>query len=172
MLREFRDFLDQMEFTGTITLEAGRFLAAPCGSYITQVVDLKRSQGLNYCIVDGGIHHVNYYGQAMAMKIPFHRFMPRQASGRREEERWTVCGSLCTSGDMLVKNLPLPGPAMGDLLVFDRIGAYSVTEGIYLFLSRRLPRILTYTEADGLCLVRRDLPTDPLNDGSIHIDQL
>lgn len=73
---------------------------------------------------------------------------------------------------MLVKNLPLPDPAMGDLLVFDRIGAYSVTEGIYLFLSRRLPRILTYTEADGLCLVRRDLPTDPLNDGSIHIDQL
>ena len=101
MLREFRDFLDQMEFTGTITLEAGRFLAAPCGSYITQVVDLKRSQGQNYCIVDGGIHHVNYYGQAMAMKIPLHRFMPRQASGRREEERWTVCGSLCTSGDML-----------------------------------------------------------------------
>ena len=47
-----------------------------------------------------------------------------------------------------------------------------MTEGIYLFLSRRLPRILTYTEADGLCLVRRDLPTDPLNDGSIHIDQL
>lgn len=172
MLREFRDFLDQMEFTGTITLEAGRFLAAPCGSYITQVVDLKRSQGQNYCIVDGGIHHVNYYGQAMAMKIPLHRFMPRQASGRREEERWTVCGSLCTSGDMLVKNLPLPDPAMGDLLVFDRIGAYSVTEGIYLFLSRRLPRILTYTESDGLCLVRRDLPTDPLNDGSIHIDQL
>ena len=54
----------------------------------------------------------------------------------------------------------------GDLLVFDRIGAYSVTEGIYLFLSRQLPVVLTYTQKQGLSLVRDAFPTDILNDGS------
>ena len=70
MLADFREALDAMAFKGRISLEAGRFLAAPCGSYVTRVVDTKQNQGQNYCIVDGGINHVNYYGQAMAMKIP------------------------------------------------------------------------------------------------------
>ena len=191
MLRDFRDSLHRMAFKGHISIEAGRFLAAPCGSYVTKIVDLKHSQGQNYCIVDGGINHVNYYGQAMAMKIPPYRFISRKGPGQSEaglsgvpepvdlaytanlhptSESWTVCGSLCTSGDILVKNLPLPGLKGGDLLVFDSIGAYSVTEGIYLFLSRNLPRILTFTKSGGLCLVRRAIPTDMLNDGSINLE--
>ena len=68
---------------------------------------------------------------------------------------------------MLVKNLPLPGLKTGDMLVFDRIGAYAVTEGIYLFLSRRLPAVLTYEKDAGLKLVRGGLPTSPFNDGSV-----
>ena len=65
-----------------------------------------------------------------------------------------------------MKNLPLEGLTIGDLLVFDRIGAYSVTESIYLLLSRKLPAVLTYTQKQGLSLVRDVLPTDMLNDGS------
>lgn len=174
LLEEFKKMLDSLEFKGIIVLEAGRFLAGPCGSYLTRVVDTKINQGQRYCIVDGGINHVNYYGQAMAMKVPAYRFMPGNkdsvydASGG-DAERWTVCGSLCTSGDILVKNLPLPGLSTGDLLVFDRIGAYSVTEGIYLFLSRELPRVLTYTRSEGLKQLRRALPTDTVNDGTACI---
>ena len=171
LLQEFKKALDSLNFKGIIFLEAGRFLAAPCGSYLTRVADVKRSQGQNYCIVDGGINHVNYYGQTMAMKVPAYRYIPqdnpaRPPASQTSGDRWTVCGSLCTSGDILVKNLPLDGLMTGDLLVFDRIGAYSVTEGIYLFLSRKLPVVLTFTQEHGLSLVRDALPTDILNDGS------
>ena len=167
LLQEFKKILDSLNFKGIIFLEAGRFLAAPCGSYLTRVADAKRCQGQNYCIVDGGINHVNYYGQTMAMKVPAYRYLPqdnpaRPPASQTSGDRWTVCGSLCTSGDILVKNLPL---MTGDLLVFDRIGAYSVTEGIYLFLSRQLPVVLTYTLKQGLSLVRDAFPTDILNDG-------
>ena len=170
LLQEFKKALDSLNFKGIIFLEAGRFLAAPCGSYLTRVADVKRSQGQNYCIVDGGINHVNYYGQTMAMKVPAYRYLPqdnpaRPPASQTSGDRWTVCGSLCTSGDILVKNLPLEGLMTGDLLVFDRIGAYSVTEGIYLFLSRQLPVVLTYTLQQGLSLVRDAFPTDILNDG-------
>lgn len=35
-----------------------------------------------------------------------------------------------------MKQMPLKHAKIGDALVFERVGAYSVTEGIYLFLSR------------------------------------
>lgn len=169
LLQEFKKILDSLNFKGIIFLEAGRFLAAPCGSYLTRVADAKRCQGQNYCIVDGGINHVNYYGQTMAMKVPAYRYLPQDNPARPPRPKPPAiggpCAALCTSGDILVKNLPLEGLMTGDLLVFDRIGAYSVTEGIYLFLSRQLPVVLTYTQKQGLSLVRDAFPTDILNDG-------
>ena len=44
---------------------------------------------------------------------------------------------------------------IGDILAFCNVGAYSVTEGIYLFLSRTMPRILLAKE-DGSIVVARD----------------
>ena len=46
---------------------------------------------------------------------------------------------LCTINDILVKRLPLGGLEIGDVLVFEQAGAYCMTEGIALFLSRDLP---------------------------------
>ena len=37
---------------------------------MTKIVDQKKNDAVNVCIVDGGINHVNYYGQNMAMKTP------------------------------------------------------------------------------------------------------
>jgi diaminopimelate decarboxylase len=51
-----------------------------------------------------------------------------------------------------VKNLPIGTPNLGDMIIFYNTGAYSVTEGIYLFLSRKCPLItaVSYDEpADG-----------------------
>ena len=138
--------------------ELGRYIAAPCGEYVTRVVDCKRTEGVSYCLVDGGINHLNYYGQTMAMKRPYLRCIP----AREGEECHTVCGSLCTAADVLVRNCPLGGVRTGDLLVFANAGAYSVTEGIYLFLSRDLPAVYKRT-ADGETEVRPAAPTYPIN---------
>lgn len=141
-----------------ITLEFGRFLVADCGSYYTEVVDIKNNDGVNYAIVNGGINHLNYYGQTMAMKLPFYK----QFGSNGEESEWTVCGSLCTTADVLVKNLPLKTLRVGDVIRFDKVGAYSVTEGLYLFLSRDLPSV--YLRQNGnLTLVRKSMQTDKIN---------
>ena len=62
-----------------------------------------------------------------------------------------------------MKRFPLHKPEIHDILVFERVGAYSVTEGIYLFLSRPLPRIYFWTKEEGLRLVRDGIHTDTLN---------
>lgn len=164
LLKDFRKTVDDLSFRGRIILEMGRFLAASCGYYLTSIVDKKVNQGQSYAIVDGGIHHLNYYGQTMAMKQPYCRQYTREGlEAEGEEELWNLCGSLCTVSDVIVKNFPLNKPQLYDILVFERVGAYSVTEGIYLFLSRPLPEIYFWSSREGIKLVREGLHTDKIN---------
>ena len=166
ILSEFRALLESLNFKGKVVLEMGRFLAAACGYYVTSIVDMKVNKEQPYIIMDGGINHLNYYGQAMAMKMPHHKHIPdapSETSDEQSEVLWNICGSLCTVNDVLVKQMPLKQAKIGDALVFERVGAYSVTEGIYLFLSRRMPRILFWSEKDGFTEARKATESYPIN---------
>ena len=80
------------------------------------------------------------------------------------DEKYSICGSLCTVSDVIVKEVPLHNPVPGDILVFDNTGAYSVTEGISLFLSRDLPRV--YLRSGGeIKEVRKKIFTEDFNYG-------
>lgn len=144
----------------SVTVEFGRFLASPCGTYLTAAADIKNNNGENFVICDGGINHLTYYGQTMAMQTP-----PITLLGDHGEktEDYTLCGSLCTTADILVRKVTLPALSVGDVLAFGRCGAYSVTEGIGLFLSRQLPRIVLHSERGGNRLLRDFYGTDILN---------
>ncbi len=152
-----------------IVIETGRFLAADCGTYYTRIVDMKTTDGINYAITDGGINHLNYYGQMLAMKLPYISVFgsdgvtERKAESADGDGAWTVCGALCTTADVLVKNCPLPKIELGDTLVFHKTGAYTVSEGIYLFLSRDMPRIYKREASGRLRLVRDTIETDKFN---------
>ena len=80
-----------------------------------------------------------------------------------ERELWNVFGSLCTVNDVLAKQMPLCGLREQDVLAFSNAGAYCATEGIALFLSRDLPRVVVLDRAGEPRLVRDALRTDPLN---------
>jgi len=169
MLQQFSDKLDEIRDKYEITLEMGRFMAATCGIYLSRIADLKTNNCQNYCIIDGGINHLNYYGQTMAMKFPKTDFIHMDSTNMHLTEKkdgivpWNICGSLCTVADVIVKNLPLDNAQIGDMIIFYNVGAYSVTEGIYLFLSRKLPKILTYDSKNNIKLIRDDLSTDEIN---------
>ena len=136
-----------------MTVEMGRFFAASCGHYITKICDLKTNDSTNYIIVDGGLHQLKYDGQLQGMKKPKVTHISFGGSPC-EEEPWTICGSLCTTADVLVRNLDLKSPAIDDYLVFHQTGAYSVTEGMSAFLSRDLPSVYVFDEANGLIKLR------------------
>lgn len=183
MLEQFAKKLDSIRGKYSISLEMGRYLAATCGYFLTRIEDMKVNKDQHFLIVDGGINHINYYGQTMAMKLPVIKHIPMNPEADKclelsdteaeltdelvnacfGEQKWNVCGSLCTVGDVLIKNLTLNDAKIGDLLVFENIGAYSVTEGIYLFLSRNLPNIISYSKEEGAKLLRGQLPTHVIN---------
>lgn len=151
------EWIGGQHFPYPVTIELGRYLAASCGHYVTRIMDVKQAGERKYCLIDGGIHHINYYGQNMAMRTPVIHHIP--AAGRKLEEsdmgsEYMICGALCTFADLVARGLILHDPQIEDFLVFDRIGAYSVTEGSYLFLSRDLPRIYTYRKDTGIRKIR------------------
>lgn len=160
-MQEFSEIMNAVEFQGKLILELGRSIAASCGTYITRVVDKKSNKGQNYAILDGGMNHIVYYGQSMAMKIPKCEVYPkRQNTG---EEKWNLCGSLCTINDILVKQFPVDNLQIGDVFVFENTGAYCMTEGISLFLSRELPKVVKIREDKTVELVREHIPTYQFN---------
>ncbi len=142
-----------------LTVEMGRFYTAECGFYLTRAADCKDHGGQHYCIADGGMNHLNYLGQIMGMKRPHLRHFAAQNSPTLD---WTLCGSLCTTNDVLVRSMPLAGLQPGDLLVFENTGAYSVTEGLGLFLSRDLPQVILWQD-NAPHPVRGMTPTYPIN---------
>lgn len=165
-LAEFSEVLGEMTSRVKLTFELGRSIAASCGTYMTSIVDAKVNKKQNYAIVDGGIHQLVYYGQSMAMKHPYCHVLPEKEEGETVE--WNLFGSLCTVNDILVKQMPVRNLRVGDVVVFEKTGAYSTTEGIALFLSRDLPKILLRGEDGTIQILRDAVDTDPLNTPSYN----
>ncbi len=161
LLSGFSELLHDMTHHPKITLELGRSIAASCGTYYTHIVDLKRNQEQNYALVDGGMHHLVYFGQHMAMKQPFFHVCGKEELPATDQ--WNVCGSLCSMNDVMTKQSPLPDLALGDVLAFENAGAYCMTEGISLFLSRDIPAVYLLLEKGTAVQVRKAFDTATLN---------
>ena len=142
----------------------GRGIAAACGSFFSRVADIKHNHGENYAILDAGIHHITYFGQFMAMKHPICEIWPSRKSSE-DDPVWNLCGSLCTFNDLLVKKLPVRDLKTGDVMIFKNAGAYCMTEGISLFLSRDLPAVVWMKKNGETQLLRQAEPVWGLNAG-------
>jgi len=158
-LNTLHDLLAGMNAYNHISIELGRFLVSTCGYYMTKVMDIKHTGETNFAIVDGGIHQLQYYGQMMGMKKPYIHLINMSEKDnpalQKDKSNWTICGSLCTVNDVLVRQAALNAFDIGDILVFEQCGAYSVTEGMALFLSRELPQVL-FVDYDGTTHIFRN----------------
>lgn len=159
-LSGFSELINTLSDVPDIVLELGRSIAASCGRYFTRVEDIKQNKGLNYAVTDGGMHQLVYYGQQMAMRVPFFSVVGKE--NEPKTEKYNICGALCSMNDIILKNASLPHLEIGDVLRFENTGAYSPTEGISLFLSRELPAVYICNGTDTVC-VRKPYETAALN---------
>lgn len=167
-LREIAPALHEVTEKADLTIEMGRFFAASCGHYFSRVVDMKTNDGTGYAIIDGGSHQIRYFGQMQGMQIPFIDHIPsddrsnEDISRDGEPDKWTICGSLCTTADVLARNAEFTDLRTGDVLVFHKAGAYALYECMSLFLSRDMPRIYLHDD-EKLIMCRDRKETNGLN---------
>jgi len=131
-----------------ITYEAGRMLAADAGVYISRVVEKKKSGEKNFLILNGGRHHFTYHGgvTSLGKRRPHITIISNSPIDKTENS--VVVGALCNAGDILANDIELPIVETGDYIVFHKAGAYCMTEGSTLFLSRDIPAIFNICDGE------------------------
>ena len=171
-LKESASAIRELSGRVKVSVEMGRFLAASCGYYITEVVDTKTNDDINYAIVDGGSHQVRFFGQMQGMQPPFISHVscdfPDDLRVVRDDmtegpAEWTIAGSLCTTADVLARNMVFEDLKVGDRMIFHQAGAYALYEGMSMFLSRDLPGIYLVEGKDEIKCVRDPMDTHVLN---------
>lgn len=121
-------------------LEPGRFLAGPCGVYLTRVLSVKRSYGKQFIVMDGGANHnlaaSGNLGQIIKRDYPILNASRADSASMTE---YTVVGPLCTPVDTLGRRVGLPPTRAGDLIAVFQSGAYGLTASPCEFLSHPTP---------------------------------
>lgn len=145
LLPIIREFAGSADFEREIVFELGRYLAAPAGIYVAQVISTKASRGKQFYMVDGGLHHhlaaAGTFGTALRSN-----FLARNLT--RPDAELTRChlaGPSCNPTDLLGVDIELPRPEIGDLIGVLNSGAYGFTASPLLFLGRPTPAELVYS---------------------------
>lgn len=160
-LEEIMEGLNDLQSITKLTIEMGRYFSATSGYYISKIDDVKINDGINYLIIDGGINQLVYDGQLKGMRKPKIKHIKLKKE-KELTDLWTICGSLCTTNDVIVRDYPLVSPVINDLLIFYNVGAYSFMEGMSVFLSREMPEIIGIKNKE-LFLLREMKQTFTLN---------
>ncbi len=127
-----------------VTYECGRVIAANAGRYVTKVFEKKQREGREILFVQGGSHHIRYYGNVVGQRAPFIGGITKEK--RQGECEYMVCGSLCSSADILSMEFKHRPIEIGDYLLFYNAGAYNLQEASNLFLGMEMPGILRYNK--------------------------
>lgn len=130
-----------------MTVDLGRFLVAPGGYYVTEIIDIKRARGSVHLIVAGGINHQRRpYAHACNMPLAV---VPRNGSKRSrnptrvENLHATINGPTLARYDVLGRDVWIDTVDIGDLIVLGLAGAYGLNLAPVEFLLR--PRAPEYT---------------------------
>jgi diaminopimelate decarboxylase len=141
--------------------EPGRSLIGPAGLTLYTLGSRKPiPDGRTYLSVDGGMSDnprpITYQSRYTAV------LADRPCPGDNDpQDTITLAGKHCESGDVLLKELTLPSPQTGDVLVVFATGAYNASMGSNY---NRIPRPATVLVRDGSAQLvqRREEPEDLL----------
>jgi len=146
----------------SFVFELGRYLVTEAGIYVTKVVSYKESRGKLYFILDGGMNHhlaaSGNFGQILKKN-----FIVKNLSNPDGEIK--VCnlvGPLCTTLDILGRDIPVESPRVGDAIAFLNSGSYGFTSSPLFFLGHETPVELLAT-SDEIKIIRNRKKLTDLN---------
>ncbi|WP_145146215.1 type III PLP-dependent enzyme [Paenibacillus xylanexedens] len=135
---------------GQLYFESGRLLVADHGYYAAEVTDIKTSHDQHFAVLRGGTHHNrlpaswghNHPFQIMATDRWKHSFARPEVRDRRVH----VVGELCTPKDRMHSDAEVALLRVGDIVVFEKSGAYCWTISHHDFLGHPHPAFHYLTE--------------------------
>jgi len=151
-----KEYRNAHEHTTEIAFESGRFIIGPAGVFLTRVLDVKKSWGKWFVILDGGINVFGGDDQYKGFRSLPIRMISRETN---QLDELTLCGPLCTSADRLAVDTILPVPEVGDVYAFYQAGAYRYTASPGFFLSHGFPTEVLFLD-DASKVIRSAITVD------------
>ncbi|WP_413405524.1 type III PLP-dependent enzyme [Paenibacillus amylolyticus] len=135
---------------GELYFESGRLLVADHGYYAAEVTDIKTSHDQYFAVLRGGTHHNrlpaswghNHPFQIMATDRWKHSFARPEVRDRRVH----IVGELCTPKDRMHSDAEVALLRVGDIVLFEKSGAYCWTISHHDFLGHPHPAFHYLTE--------------------------
>lgn len=103
-----------------IHIEPGRAVVAEAGVMVSRVIGKARRAGQDWLYIDVGV----FNGLMEAIGGIEYTFV---VGSRAEKKKWTIAGPSCDSFDIIQKDVILPEPQVGDLVLILSAGAYTVS---------------------------------------------
>lgn len=132
----------------SFVFELGRYLVTEAGIYVAKVVSQKESRGKSYFVLNGGMNHhlaaSGNFGQIIKKN-----FMAKNLSNPNGKiTNCNLVGPLCTTLDILGRDVSIESPRIGDAIAFLNSGSYGFTSSPLLFLGHETPLELLAIEND------------------------
>ncbi|PZG02545.1 type III PLP-dependent enzyme [Micromonospora deserti] len=150
-----------------VAFESGRHLVGTCGTLVTRVLDVKRSQGSTVVVLESGIHHLG--GMSGLRRLP--PIVPDVVAlaGPAGPARpgTIVAGPLCTPLDTWARSATLVELTPGQLVAVPNVGAYGLYASLVAFLAHPMPVEVTVTGGRVTGMTRLELTRHSTN-GSVR----
>ena len=138
-------------------LEPGRSLVARAGVAVYRIGAVKRRQHKAWLLIDGGMadnpRHALYGSRYTSLAVA--------EPGRERNERVSVGGPFCESGDVLIEDLMMPHLEEGELIAIPVAGAYHLSMSSNYNGARR-PAVLLLAEGSEKLIIQRETTQDLL----------
>jgi diaminopimelate decarboxylase len=115
----FKSRCKELGISPMLDLEPGRSIVADTTVMLTGVNVVKKAHQ-NFAAVDAGF---NALARPM-LYDSYHHVVAASKASQKLEEKYTVVGPICETGDILAKDRTLPKLESGDILAFLDAGAY------------------------------------------------
>lgn len=126
--------------------ELGRYLVTEAGIYVAKVVSAKESRGKLYFILDGGMNHHLAASGNFGQVIKKNFLVKNLSNPEGKSITCNLVGPLCTTLDILGRNVDVEPPRVGDLIAFLNSGSYGFTSSPLFFLGHETPVELLFID--------------------------
>lgn len=147
-----------------VIAEPGRFYVASAFTLVTNIQSKKNI----YDAVTDGVNHVMYYindgvyGSFNCLLYDHQHVKPLFLNQHSDDEKRfasTIWGPTCDALDQLVADIPLPDSNIGDFVIFENMGAYTIPVASP-FNGFPLPKIFCFITRDVWQMIRSLIPLE------------